>query len=1037
MRSATIISKFRDLSVAVAAFAALVVAAQPASAQMGQPLLADSFRLGQGGGVLCQVQTRGRDPAISGIFDRAWAIVCRDSARPVGKLYALRGDATSISQRLETLRAAEANCTAQSSETLDDVGQVATKNCTLKDAQLGYKVLSADRRSVVWVAEGLAAYDSALKLGLRTVMENRIVPGKVEVATSATDDPVAFARVQAGTLDPDQAMAEGYRRNNSGNYAEAAEFFDTLQQRLNNSSGTERDKLGEYLINRALQKSNLGDFAEADALFSQARNYPLNDRVQSRLSRNFEAIHLLNQQKYGDAVVRLDQPVVPNVVTSRLPGSAIEIGAKVAAEINAGLPVNQRLGATESTALTPEERAQLLDAQAMQLRGTLLRLQGKPAESNALFDRAMADVMTVRDGRVVSVVRLRSQILAEAGLALEDGKDIGSAEAKMRESVTLLETRYPQSAAVNGARARLAAFLARNGKSDAALAEYRTVMQSLSASQSYAAGLGNLLAPYMGLLTGPAANQSNAAADMFLAGQLLVRPGIADTQAILARELSEGSDEGSRLFRQARNLDRDIERVRVEVANLLLAPDQTSDIRLATEAARRDIESLEKQQAETQALLGSYPQFRAVASRTISLDQLKASLKADEAYFKLVVAGRDVFGLFVDQSGATGYKVALSADELDRKVDDLRDTIAKDEGGQTTTYAFDVALAQSLYAALLGPVSDRALKAKHIVFEPDGGMLRLPLSLLVTDQASVDMYQKRIAEPNADEFDFRGVNWLGRGRSVSTTVTARALLDARTVKRSTATRQYLGLGQNAPLGSSVRKSSTRSVSGAGAVDCDWPSDEWNRPISADELRQAQSIIGAGGSAIITGADFTDTAVKERTDLSDYRILHFATHGLVTAPRPECPARPALLTSFGSDDSDGLLTFKEIFDLKINADVVILSACDTAGKATIAATREAGLTSGGGNALDGLVRAFIGAGGRTVLASHWPAPDDFDATKRLINGLFEAGSSLSLGDAMDKAQVALMDDPETSHPYYWAGFSIIGDGAQALLPASGT
>ncbi len=1012
-----------------------IAAALPASAQMAQPLLADSFRLGQGGGVLCQVQTRSRDAALAGIFDRAWAIVCRDSARPVGKLYALRGSAASISQRLDALRSAEANCTAQSTETLDDVGTVSTTSCQLKDAQLGYKVLSTDRRSVVWVAEGLAAYDSALKLGLRTVMENRIVPGKVEVTTSATDDPVAFARVQAGTLDPDQAMAEGYRRNNSGNYAEAAEFFDTLQQRLNNTSGSERDKLGEYLINRALQKSNLGDFAEADALFSEARNFPLADRVQSRLSRNFEAIHLLNQQKYEDALARLDQPVAPNVVTSRLPGSAIEIGAKVAAEINAGLPVNQRLGATESTALTPEERAELLDAQALQLKGTLFRLQGKPESGIPLFDQAMANVMTVRDGRVVSVIRLRSQILAESGLAQEDRKDLGSAEAKMRESVTILESRYPQSAAVNGARARLAAFLARNGKTDAALTEYRSVMASLSASQSYAAGLGNLLSPYLGLLTGPAAGQPNTNADIFLAGQLLVRPGIADTQAVLARELSEGSTEGSRLFRQARNLERDIERVRVEVANLLLAPDQTADIKLATAAASRDIESLEKQQAETQALLGSYPQFRAVASRSISLDQLTASLKADEAYFKLTVAGRDVFGFFADSAGAQAYKLDISADELDEKVDQIRDTIAKDEGGQTTTYAFDIALARSLFASLLGPVNDRALKAKHIVFEPDGGMLRLPLSLLVTDQSSVDEYQKRLVDPNADEFNFTGVNWFGRGRSISTTVTARALLDARTVKRSTATRQYLGLGQNAPVGSTVRKSSTRSVSGAGSIDCDWSSAEWNRPISDDELKQAQSIIGASGSTLVTGADFTDTAVKARTDLADYRILHFATHGLVTAPRPECPARPALLTSFGGEESDGLLTFKEIFDLKINADVVILSACDTAGKATVAATREAGLTSGGGNALDGLVRAFIGAGGRTMLASHWPAPDDFDATKRLINGLFQAGSTQSLGDAMDKAQISLMDDPETSHPYYWAGFAIIGDGAQPLLPAS--
>ena len=151
-----------------------------------------------------------------------------------------------------------------------------------------------------------------------------------------------------------------------------------------------------------------------------------------------------------------------------------------------------------------------------------------------------------------------------------------------------------------------------------------------------------------------------------------------------------------------------------------------------------------------------------------------------------------------------------------------------------------------------------------------------------------------------------------------------------------------------------------------------------------------------------------------------------------APRPSCPARPALVTSFGDQDSDGLLTFQEIFDLRINADLVILSACDTAGAATVAATREAGVASGGGNALDGLVRSFIGAGGRSVIASHWPAPDDFDATKRLIGGLFAAPQGESVADALWATQTKLMDDRQTSHPYYWAGFAIIGDGGQALL-----
>ena len=126
-----------------------------------------------------------------------------------------------------------------------------------------------------------------------------------------------------------------------------------------------------------------------------------------------------------------------------------------------------------------------------------------------------------------------------------------------------------------------------------------------------------------------------------------------------------------------------------------------------------------------------------------------------------------------------------------------------------------------------------------------------------------------------------------------------------------------------------------------------------------------------------------------------------------------------------------MSFGEIFDLKIDADVVILSACDTAGQASAFATQEAGLRTGGGTALDGLVRAFIGSGGRSVIASHWPAPDEFNATGRLISGLFTA-RNISVAEAMRQAQTALMDDADTSHPFYWSGFAVVGDGARQFL-----
>ena len=405
-------------------------------------------------------------------------------------------------------------------------------------------------------------------------------------------------------------------------------------------------------------------------------------------------------------------------------------------------------------------------------------------------------------------------------------------------------------------------------------------------------------------------------------------------------------------------------------------------------------------------------------------------MDSTEAYARMAIVGGQAFMFYAEQGFSKAYKLDLNEEDLDIQVDNLRASISLFENGQYVTYPYDMELGRSLFQSLFGPVAPRLLAKRHLVFEPDGALLRLPINLLVADDESLSQYLARIEQPDGDPFDYTGVNWLGKKLEVSTAVSARAFNEAREIPNSRASRQYLGLGKNSPLTETVLTSSTRS--GVADDNCQWPVNEWNKPISDAELHHAKSIIGEGGSQILTGKEFTDRTILNKSDIDQYRILHFATHGLVTAPKPSCPARPALLTSFHEENSDGLLSFDEIFDLKLDADIVILSACDTAGRASIAATREAGVSSGGGTALDGLVRSFIGAGSRSVLASHWPAPDDFKATERLIGGMFSKGQNLSVAAALKNSQIELMDDPNTSHPYYWSGFAIIGDGARPFL-----
>jgi CHAT domain-containing protein len=203
------------------------------------------------------------------------------------------------------------------------------------------------------------------------------------------------------------------------------------------------------------------------------------------------------------------------------------------------------------------------------------------------------------------------------------------------------------------------------------------------------------------------------------------------------------------------------------------------------------------------------------------------------------------------------------------------------------------------------------------------------------------------------------------------------------------------------------------------------------PDTADEVRQVGASLGGAGEQLVTGAAFTDEAVKRRGDLSDYKVLYFATHGLLPQPSA-CLPEPALMTSVGIGDSDGLLDTSEILDLKLDADLVVLSACDTGG-AGGDDTSSTGL-QGGGEALGGLTRAVIYAGGRALIVSHWSV--DSAATVRLMTGLFSAQAP-SEAESLQHAQVALQKSEQWSHPYFWAPFTIVGDGARAMPTAGRT
>src|SRR5438309_1884242 len=594
------------------ALAAALAGTAPSTA--ATPLsVRDSWRIGSSGTSFCSAQSLTVDKALTGMFDAGYSITCRDAVLPVGKLYKIRS-AADAAARLAADRADRADCQPARHGSVVGVGAVDVFDCKLKDAAVDYRAYEVKRGSLIYASQGLAGYDSALVLGLKSLLVDQPVKGEISIATTGLGDPAAFARVQAGTLAPDKALEEAYRRNNAGSYAEAAEFFAAAS---NGSTDAPLDR-AEALVNEALQKSNLGRYAEADALFSKAAEVVGKDPIVARRLRNYRAIHDLNQGDPKAALAELDKPLPKGVVAvQNAAASNLEIDSGLAQRLNADSRMGQQL-TSQSDELLPDEKAAILDGQAEQLRGTALRLTGDRIGAREALRHADGELLAVRGGKVASILWMRAQIFGDLGAIAEDSGSQAEAQRLYAQAVDLLETNYPGSAVLLNAKARLAGYLARHGQRAVAETMFSDIVHSQPDTSNLPPSFANVLRPYVDLLL-KTPDDPKSVAEIFSATQLMIRPGLAQTQAVLARELTGGTDEASRLFRQSVTLTRQVERSRIELARLSdLAKPSPQDI-VRTRILRATLDTSQKEQLATQAALAGFPRSRAVTSDTIAL----------------------------------------------------------------------------------------------------------------------------------------------------------------------------------------------------------------------------------------------------------------------------------------------------------------------------------------------------------------------------------------------------------------------------------
>ena len=185
------------------------------------------------------------------------------------------------------------------------------------------------------------------------------------------------------------------------------------------------------------------------------------------------------------------------------------------------------------------------------------------------------------------------------------------------------------------------------------------------------------------------------------------------------------------------------------------------------------------------------------------------------------------------------------------------------------------------------------------------------------------------------------------------------------------------------------------------------------PYSGLEIQNIAKLFPTAQADIYIRREANEEKVKEKDRLRGYKYVHFATHGLINERKPDFSS--IVLTQDDDRTEDGFLQAAEIFNLDMNADLVVLSACQTGlGKMVR------------GEGMIGLTRAFIYAGSRSVLVSLWSVSDV--STAKLMEKFYQnlIRGKQEKTEALRQAQLHMIANEESSHPFYWAAFVLIGD-----------
>ena len=404
---------------------------------------------------------------------------------------------------------------------------------------------------------------------------------------------------------------------------------------------------------------------------------------------------------------------------------------------------------------------------------------------------------------------------------------------------------------------------------------------------------------------------------------------------------------------------------------------RVDELKASVEKARLEYEDFETR------LYVSHPQLRLQRGETpiIKGPELNALIPdASSALLEYVVA-EDKTYLFVATKGKTDadvrlYTLPVKRNELAKHTDAFRQQLASRDLGFRGT-------ASKLYELLLKPAEAQLSQKSNLIISPDNTLWDLPF------QALVNGGNRFVIEDSAIAYapSFTVLREMTRRKEKQS---AHANYDT-----------LLALG-NPVIGSETLKKAALTLRD-GKLD--------PLPEAEQEVKALGRLYGVARSKVYIGAEAREDRVK--SEASRARILHFATHGILNNASP---MYSHLALAEGGVGQDGLLEAWELMELNLQADLAVLSACETA-RGRI----------GAGEGMIGFSWAMFMAGVPSIVVSQWKV--ESAGTRDLMVNFHRSliASRSTKSDALRQASLKVMKNPATSHPFYWAGFVLVGDG----------